>query len=81
MGYLARMQKNTPPRITIRLTRRGRIALVLTGAVVAGTAGLVVVGIEGRFKERAPRAADRMARAAQHLNGDGTPPRAFQRLS
>ncbi|MEV7288581.1 endolytic transglycosylase MltG [Streptomyces sp. NPDC093252] len=32
------MQMNTPPRSTIRLTRRGRIALVATGAVVAGTA-------------------------------------------
>nr|AXL05952.1 aminodeoxychorismate lyase [uncultured bacterium] len=37
-GYRARMQMNTPPRSTIRLTRRGRIALVATGAVVAGTA-------------------------------------------
>ncbi|MGW8066021.1 endolytic transglycosylase MltG [Streptomyces ziwulingensis] len=38
------MQTNTPPRSargtrrTIRLTRRGRIALIVTGAVVAGTA-------------------------------------------
>ncbi|MFB8777548.1 endolytic transglycosylase MltG [Streptomyces broussonetiae] len=32
------MQMNTPPRSTIRLTRRGRIALIATGAVVAGTA-------------------------------------------
>ncbi|MER7053333.1 MULTISPECIES: endolytic transglycosylase MltG [unclassified Streptomyces] len=38
------MQTNTPPRRTrgtrrtIRLTRRGRIALIVTGAVVAGTA-------------------------------------------
>jgi UPF0755 protein len=32
------MQKNTPPRSTIRLTRRGRLALVATGAVVVGTA-------------------------------------------
>ncbi|WP_037677940.1 endolytic transglycosylase MltG [Streptomyces griseus] len=32
------MQMNTPPRSTIRLTRRGRLALVLAGAVVAGTA-------------------------------------------
>ncbi|MFF3331785.1 endolytic transglycosylase MltG [Streptomyces sp. NPDC002888] len=32
------MQMNTPPRSTIRLTRRGRFALVMTGAVVAGTA-------------------------------------------
>jgi UPF0755 protein len=32
------MQTNTPSRSTIRLTRRGRLALVVTGAVVAGTA-------------------------------------------
>ncbi|MFI6558969.1 endolytic transglycosylase MltG [Streptomyces sp. NPDC050534] len=32
------MQKNTPPRSTIRLTRRGKLVLVVTGAVVAGTA-------------------------------------------
>ncbi|MFI8189437.1 endolytic transglycosylase MltG [Streptomyces sp. NPDC085946] len=35
------MQTNTPPRSsrsTIRLTRRGRITLIATGAVVAGTA-------------------------------------------
>jgi UPF0755 protein len=32
------MQMNTPPRSSIRLTRRGRIALIATGAVVAGTA-------------------------------------------
>ncbi len=37
-GYRARMQMNTPSRSTIRLTRRGRLALVATGAVVAGTA-------------------------------------------
>ncbi|MGW0820724.1 endolytic transglycosylase MltG [Streptomyces sp. NPDC002845] len=32
------MQMNTPPRSTIRLTRRGRLALIATGAVVAATA-------------------------------------------
>lgn len=32
------MQTNTPSRSTIRLTRRGRIALATLGAVVAGTA-------------------------------------------
>ncbi|PAZ15535.1 aminodeoxychorismate lyase [Streptomyces sp. SA15] len=32
------MQINNPPRSTIRLTRRGRLALIATGAVVAGTA-------------------------------------------
>ncbi|MER6347923.1 endolytic transglycosylase MltG [Streptomyces sp. NPDC001595] len=32
------MQMNTPSRSTIRLTRRGRLALIAAGAVVAGTA-------------------------------------------
>ncbi|MFG2025403.1 endolytic transglycosylase MltG [Streptomyces sp. NPDC048825] len=32
------MQTHTPPRRTIRLTRRGRIALIATGAVMAATA-------------------------------------------
>ncbi|MEU0333467.1 endolytic transglycosylase MltG [Streptomyces sp. NPDC006193] len=32
------MQTNTPPRNTIRLTRRGRLLLVVAGAVVAATA-------------------------------------------
>ncbi|MFE1439857.1 endolytic transglycosylase MltG [Streptomyces sp. NPDC058739] len=32
------MQTNTPPRSAIRLTRRGRLVLIATGAAVAGTA-------------------------------------------
>ncbi|MFF7052843.1 endolytic transglycosylase MltG [Streptomyces griseorubiginosus] len=32
------MYQNTPPRSTIRLTRRGRLVLIAAGAVVAGTA-------------------------------------------
>jgi len=32
------MQKNTPPRSTIRLTRRGRLVLIATGVALAGTA-------------------------------------------
>ncbi|GGX77614.1 aminodeoxychorismate lyase [Streptomyces minutiscleroticus] len=35
------MQTHTPPRSTIRLTRRGRIVLIATGAVVAATAVVV----------------------------------------
>ena len=55
------------------------VAMVLTLALVAGVAGLVLMGIEGRWRQRAPRLADRMARAAQHLNGDGQPPRSLTR--
>ena len=56
------------------------VAMIILFAIVAGTIGVVVVGMQGRFKERLPRAADRMARAAQHLNGDGEPPELFRRL-
>ncbi|MFC5955035.1 endolytic transglycosylase MltG [Streptomyces pratens] len=44
------MQTNTPSRSVIRLTRRGRLALVVTGAAVAGTAvaaPLLILGDDG----------------------------------
>jgi UPF0755 protein len=41
------MQTRTPPRNTIRLTRRGRAALIATGAVVAATAVAVPLLILG----------------------------------
>jgi hypothetical protein len=53
--------------------------LIILAAAVA-TAGLVLVGLEGRGRDRAPHLADTMARAARHLNGDGRPPRRFLRL-
>jgi hypothetical protein len=51
------------------------VAMFVILGVAAATAGVVVVGMEGRGKLRAPKLADKMARAAQHLNGDGRPPR------
>ncbi|MBG0857305.1 endolytic transglycosylase MltG [Streptomyces spinoverrucosus] len=52
------MQMNTPPRSTtrtIRLTRRGRAALVVTGAVVAGTAVAVpLLTLRGEEKPAKP---------------------------
>ena len=50
------------------------VGMIVILVVVACTLGLVLLGIEGRGKQRAPKLADRMARAAQHLNGDGEPP-------
>ncbi len=47
------MHMNTPSRSTIRLTRRGRLVLIATGAVVAGTAvavPLLSLGSEGEEK-------------------------------
>ena len=46
------------------------VSMFVILGVAAATAGLVVVGMEGRGKDRAPKLADRMERAAQHLNGD-----------
>ncbi|MFF8973461.1 endolytic transglycosylase MltG [Streptomyces sp. NPDC014995] len=48
------MQMNTPPRNTIRLTRRGRLALIATGAVVAGTAVAVPLLSPDSHEEKKP---------------------------
>jgi hypothetical protein len=50
------------------------VAMVVILVVVASIVGVVLLGMEGRGKQRAPRLADRMSRAAQHLNGDAEPP-------
>ncbi|MFD6293545.1 endolytic transglycosylase MltG [Streptomyces sp. NPDC060235] len=50
------MQMNTPPRSTIRLTRRGRVALIATGAVVAATAVAVPLLSMGSDQDEAPKA-------------------------
>jgi hypothetical protein len=46
------------------------VAMFIILSVAAVTAGIVVVGMEGRGRVRAPKLADRMARAGEHLNGD-----------
>ncbi|MFE6619747.1 endolytic transglycosylase MltG [Streptomyces sp. NPDC057740] len=48
------MHMNTPSRSTIRLTRRGRIALIAAGAVVAGTAVAVPLLSLGEDEEAKP---------------------------
>ncbi|MDT0439214.1 endolytic transglycosylase MltG [Streptomyces sp. NPDC005840] len=48
------MQINTPPRSTIRLTRRGRLALIATGAVVAATAVAVPLLTSGDDEDARP---------------------------
>nr|BFD86194.1 endolytic transglycosylase MltG [Streptomyces sp. Xyl84] len=40
-GYRARMQTNSPSRKTVKLTRRGRLVLLVSGAALAGTAVVV----------------------------------------
>jgi hypothetical protein len=56
------------------------VAMMVIFVIAGCTAGLVLLGMEGRGKQRAPRLADRMARAAQHLNGDGEPPARLVKL-
>ena len=56
------------------------VAMIVILVLAGCTVGLVLLGIEGRGKERAPKLADRMARAAQHLNGDGEPPTRLVKL-
>ncbi|MES4891793.1 endolytic transglycosylase MltG [Streptomyces sp. NPDC096012] len=51
------MQTNTPPRSMIRLTRRGRLALVVAGAVVVGTAVAVPLLTLGSAHQEAKPAA------------------------
>ena len=46
------------------------IAMLVTLAIAAGTAGLVLVGMEGRGLRRAPKIAEKVARAAESLNGE-----------
>ena len=47
------------------------VAMIAVLLIAAGIVGLVLVGIEGRGRRRAPKIARRISRAAQHLNGDG----------
>ena len=53
------------------------IAVLVVAGVVAG---LVLVGMEGRGGDRAPKLSRRVTRAAEHLNGDATPPKKFVRM-
>jgi hypothetical protein len=53
------------------------VSMLIVLGIVAGVLGLVLVGINGRGKHRAPRLAHTFARAAQHLNGDGEAPQVW----
>jgi UPF0716 family protein affecting phage T7 exclusion len=56
------------------------VAMILLLVLVGAVLGVVIVGMQGRGRDRAPHLADRMARAARHLNGDGAPPQSLRRL-
>ncbi len=52
------------------------IAVLLIAGIVAG---MVMVGMEGRGTDRAPKVSRQLTRAAKHLNGDAKPPKRFVR--
>jgi hypothetical protein len=56
------------------------IAMVAILAVAGGVVGLVLVGMEGRGRSRMPWVADKLTRAARHLNGEVEPPQSFSRV-
>jgi hypothetical protein len=56
------------------------VAMFVILVLAACTVGLVLLGMEGRGKQRAPKLANRMARAAEHLNGEGEPPARLMKL-
>jgi len=56
------------------------VASLLLLALIVGIVGVVVVGLEGRGTERLARLKPKLAKAGQHLNGEGAPPPAFLRL-
>jgi UPF0716 family protein affecting phage T7 exclusion len=56
------------------------VAMILLLVLVGAVLGVVIVGMQGRGRDRAPLLADRMARAAQHLNGDAAPPQSLRRV-
>ena len=49
-------------------------------AIAAATLALVLVGMEGRGWRQAPELARQLRRVAQHLNGEGRPPRRLRAL-
>ena len=62
--------------------RRRNVSLLslLLFVLAVAVAAMVVIGMEGHGKDRAPELANRLARAARHLNGDAEPPKRFQHL-
>ena len=46
------------------------VAMLVILIIAVGTVGLVLVGIEGRGRRRAPKLAQQAARAGRYLNGE-----------
>lgn len=53
--------------------------IVMVVAALAVTA-VVAVGMRGRGRQISPEWAQRLARTAEHLNGDAKPPKRVQHL-
>lgn len=56
------------------------ITMVFILAVAMTAFGVVVVGMQGRWRAVHPRTARRLAVLADHLNGEAEPPVVLQRL-
>lgn len=69
---LARKQKHT---VTVMFVS---MSLILILAV--GISAVVIIGMQGAGKQKAPAVAHRFAEAARHMNGDAEPPRALVNL-
>ena len=72
----------SPERITFTVRKATVMttivfAMIIILAVAATIVGLVAVGLQGRGRDRAPRLAEKMTHAAEHLNGDSEPPEKF----
>lgn len=53
------------------------IALFLILVIGLAVMAVVAVGMQGNFRERAPRMSNGLAEAARHMNGDAEPPQAL----
>lgn len=53
------------------------LALIVIVAIGVAVTAVVLVGMKGAFRETNPQLAERLAVAAQHMNGDAEPPQAL----
>lgn len=51
------------------------IVMLVILAIALAVIAVVAVGMQGGMADKAPDLAQRMARTAQHLNGDALPPK------
>ena len=56
------------------------VALLFCLSLAGGVVAMVVMGVEGRGRERAPQIAETLGKTARHLNGEAEPPPGLLRL-